>query len=602
MRVSFGRTVFAGVLALGLLASCGSSGPIQLSYGAACVPGDSATECTNGLCVALDSQSGFCTRTCNDDCPADSVCEAAGRFGRICRPLTGCKTEVDCPAGHVCNAETGNCYIAVSRSLCSPCQDVSQCPASGACFKAIGSGEQFCTTACDASGGCPTGFACKDTPVGKENALVKQCVPVSESCNQGRPLCAACQGDNECGGPADLCVRNVVSGERFCGRDCNPAKNVCPANMSGCDPASLDTAANPECPTGFSCVNLALNPPALGRGPYQCVPNSNSCQGYCDATTEAGQRSQCGIGKVCTNNTCQPATDGRMCSACSDNDDCRAGGFTENRCITNNCTNCPYQGESFCSTPCADDGACVKSFGVGFVCKAVQDPSGAMLSYCMPQRGSCANGLHQLGEDCSANGGKDCITGLCLVAGLSPFCSNACSADSDCADGRFRCCDKNATGTGYDCSAEHRSGEGPKSGSGVCAPTGGLFGDDCAPGQAPCQSGTCLDLGTARVCTVTCAGGSACPSGFTCRKAQVPGATGTTDVCFPNGGGKAGGSCSFGPAACESGLCIRKDSGNICTQSCTAASDCPANWACELTLSVTAQSVQACIPPALTEG
>ena len=39
---------------------------------------------------------------------------------------------------------------------------------------------------------------------------------------------------------------------------------------------------------------------------------------------------------------------------------------------------------------------------------------------------------------------------------------------------------------------------GPASGSGVCAPITGLFGDDCSPGQAPCQTGTCLDLGTAQ--------------------------------------------------------------------------------------------------------
>ncbi len=588
-----------GVVAVGFvafLAACGSSGAAQLSYGAACVPGEASTECTDGLCVALDDQSGFCTRTCDDDCPQGSVCEAAGRYGKICRPLVGCKTEVDCPAGHTCNAETGNCYIAVSRSLCSPCQDVSQCPSGGACFKAIGSGEQFCTSACGADDTCPTGYECREAPVGAANALVKQCVPVSETCNQGRRLCTACEGDNECGGPADLCVRNVVSGERFCGRDCNPAKNVCPA--AGCEPALLDSAQNPECPNGFSCVNLSLNGAGIGRGPFQCVPNSNSCVGFCDASAEVGQVSQCGLGKLCVDNKCQPATDGRMCASCSDNDDCRGGGFTENRCITNNCTDCPFRGESFCSTACADDAACTASFGVGFVCKPVADPTGVMRSYCMPQRGTCQSGLKRLGDDCSGQGAQDCVTGLCVASGLASFCSVSCAADADCDDGRYRCCE--AVASGYDCSAEHRAGEGPKSGAGVCSPTGGLFGDDCAPGRAPCQSGTCLDLGTARVCTVTCASG-ACQSGFSCRKAQVAGGE-PVDVCFPNGGGKAGSSCSFGPAACESGLCIRKDSGNICTLGCTTSTDCPESWTCELSLSVTNQSMQSCLPPVLTEG
>jgi hypothetical protein len=73
-------------------------------------------------------------------------------------------------------------------------------------------------------------------------------------------------------------------------------------------------------------------------------------------------------------------------------------------------------------------------------------------------------------------------------------------------------------------------------------------------------------------------------------------------VCFPNGGGKAGGSCEFGPAACESGLCIRKDSGPICTQTCATDADCPMDWICDAVRSVTDASVQACVPPALQDG
>jgi hypothetical protein len=73
-------------------------------------------------------------------------------------------------------------------------------------------------------------------------------------------------------------------------------------------------------------------------------------------------------------------------------------------------------------------------------------------------------------------------------------------------------------------------------------------------------------------------------------------------VCFPNGGGKAGADCDFGPAACESGLCIRKDSGPICTQGCMGDTDCPDGWICDLVRSVTDTSVQACVPPALQDG
>ena len=146
-----------------------------------------------------------------------------------------------------------------------------------------------------------------------------------------------------------------------------------------------------------------------------------------------------------------------------------------------------------------------------------------------------------------------------------------------------------------------RNLDGPVSGMGVCAPLGGLFGDDCSPGRPPCQTGTCLDLGTARVCTVPCAPG--CPPNFTCRKAQLLSGADAgaqqVDVCFPVGGGQAGAACAFGPAACESGLCIRKGSGPVCTQTCTADAGCPAGWRCAQVLTVDNQSLQACLPPSL---
>jgi hypothetical protein len=582
-------------------AGCGPTKTQTLALGEPCQPNapEDATPCATSLCVALDSASGFCTFNCGDEatCPEDFVCEAAGRYGKICRALKGCKVDNDCPSGHSCNPASGRCYIKVSRTLCSPCQDALQCPTGGSCFSAVGSGEQFCTAPCGPADACPLGFDCKEIPAGADQATVKQCVPISQSCNFGKELCAPCAGDAECGGAFDVCVRNVVSGESFCGRDCNPKKNVCP-NV-GCVPEALDSAQNPECPSGFSCTNLGKSDDPTVTGPFQCVPNSNTCKGYCNAAAgdEVGQLRQCGLGQTCASERCQPSTDGRECSPCVDNDDCRKGAHPENRCLVNNCPTCAFKGESFCASPCANDAACLKSFGPGFVCKPVADSSGAMKSYCMPQRGTCKSGLGRLGDDCSRSGAQDCVAGVCLKAGNTSVCSLPCTQDSHCADTRYRCCD--ATPDGYDCSADRRIADGPKSGTGVCAPLGGLFGDDCTPGRAPCQTGTCLDLGTARVCSLTCANGAACPMGFACRKAQLQNASGDVDVCFPEGGGQAGADCAFGPAACESGLCIRKDSGPICTLRCTMDSECPELWGCETLRDVTDQSVQACVPNSL---
>ncbi len=593
----------AGLWAALVVVACGCGTPVRqpLPLGAQCDPSAPAGSlpCADGLCVGLDSKSGFCTRTCenNTNCPESYLCQAAGRFGRICRQLEGCKVDNDCPSGHSCNPASGNCYIKVSRTLCSPCQDALQCPMGGACFSAIGSGERFCTSACGANDSCPLGFECKAVPAGVEMATLKQCVPASQSCNFGKELCASCSGDAECGGPFDVCVRNVVSGETFCGRDCNPKKNFCPA--PGCDPEKLESAQNPECPGGFSCTNIGKSDDPTVKGPFQCVPNSNTCVGYCNAAPadEVAQLRQCGLGKTCASETCQSATDGRECAPCIDNDDCRKGSHPENRCIVNNCPSCPFKGEAFCATPCADDSACLRSFGPGFVCKVVADTAGLMKSYCLPQRGTCKSGLARLGDDCSKNGAADCVAGVCLKTGTSSLCSLPCTKDTQCADTRYRCCESSPDG--YDCSAGKRGADGPKSGAGVCAPLGGLFGDDCTPGRSPCQTGTCLDLGTARVCSVTCANGAACPSGFMCRKASLPNASGMVDVCFPEGGGQAGADCAFGPAACASGLCIRKDSGPICTLACTQDTECPEAWGCETVRDVTSMSVQACVPNSL---
>lgn len=574
------------IVAAVAICGCGPTKPQPKPLGDNCTPiaaGTTSEECSTGLCVALDSASGFCTQTCPDDdaCPTDYKCEAAGRYGKICKKLVGCVEDGECPSGHKCNAATGNCYLQVSRTLCSPCQDTLQCPEGGSCFTAIGSGEQFCTAGCGEGDACPIGFECEPIPAGLDGQMVKQCVPKTQTCNAGRSICASCRGDEECGGFFDLCVRNVVSGETFCGKDCDPSRSA-------------------DCPLGFACVDIGQGADPDNPGPFQCVPNANTCESFCNADDEVGQIVQCGLGQTCntTEQRCQPAADGRMCSPCTDSDDCRSGGHPENRCIVNDCADCAFKGEAFCSTPCADDGACVKSFGPGFVCKPVTDSAGGTLNYCMPQRGSCAGGLGRIGDDCSGNGALDCVAGVCVKAGITQICSAPCAKDAQCGDDRYRCCEFTEA-AGYDCDPSKRGPEGPASGSGVCAPQGGLFGDDCTPGRPPCQTGTCLDVGTARVCTTRCTASTDCKEGFTCREATPLNGGDIVSVCFPVGGGSNGADCTFGPAACESGLCIKKDSGPICTSACAQDVDCPESWVCNELSTVDGKPATVCVPPAL---
>jgi hypothetical protein len=209
-------------------------------------------------------------------------------------------------------------------------------------------------------------------------------------------------------------------------------------------------------------------------------------------------------------------------------------------------------------------------------------------------------GLGRLGDSCSAKGAQDCVTGLCLSYGKTALCSATCALDADCGDkGRFRCCE--LAGDFYDCSPAKRNaaGTGPVSTSGVCAPNGGQFGDDCSPGRPPCQSGTCLDIGTARLCTVACGQGDSCPPDFACREALAEGKKEPLKICFPGGGGAPGSDCRFGPAACADRLCLKKSSGAVCTKGCTGGGACPADWLCRNVETTSKGRVDACIPPDL---
>ncbi len=599
------------VAALLLAVACGGNTVKKKKLGDPCDPNHSG-QCADALCLPLDDRSGVCSRGCQvDACPDDFTCEDSGSHGLVCLKKESCESDEACPSGHRCDQSSGKCYIKVARQLCAPCTTDLQCPEGGGCFTVPSSGERYCTTACGEGDACPKNYVCREVGFFANGATAtrKQCVPdnAAGTCEGGRGLCAPCKGDDECGGFSDLCVRNVVSGEQFCGLVCDPARGV------------------KACPKGFNCLDLS----GVEQGPYQCVPNSSTCAGYCDSADERVQVLQCGLGRMCNleEKLCQGATDGRECSPCATNDDCRKAGHESNECVVNDCQDCPTRGETFCAEPCpcsaagCADGtaACQDRFGAGFVCAQVGSSA-----FCVPQRGTCLSGLGRLGDDCSGGPG-DCVTGVCLAYGKINLCSSTCAKDADCADGRYRCCER--AGDFYDCSDSKRNaaGDGPSSGAGVCAPNGGLFGDDCRPGRPPCQSGTCLDIGTARLCTVPCGAADSCPSGFECRYASADlseilhcesqedcPANYSCDfsinqcrvkVCFPDGGGTIQSDCTFGPAACTDKLCIKKDSGPVCTQPCDPAGEetCPSGWACTSVMPVgRTEKIDACWPDNVT--
>ena len=68
----------------------------------------------------------------------------------------------------------------------------------------------------------------------------------------------------------------------------------------------------------------------------------------------------------------------------------------------------------------------------------------------------------------------------------------------------------------------------------------------------------------------------------------------------PTGGGGVGSACAFGPAACQSHLCLKKDSGNVCTRQCVVDADCPAQWVCAEEKTPDGTLMNVCLPPGTT--
>lgn len=560
-----------GALALaGLLgAACGGTEGPKLFLGDSCAAFDD-TACRTGVCLRLDDETAYCTEACDaeaQDCPEGFLCQpTANPSGDHCvmRSAGGaCADDADCPSGHLCDTSPGPgqgvCYIPVTRGLCAPCNSDLQCPSGGGCFETA-TGEHLCTAPCD--GGCPTGYACQDLP-----RLGQQCVPERQTCSAGRPLCASCRGDAECGGYLDLCVKNLVTGEQFCAQDC-----------AG-DPAA--------CPQGFGCTDLS----GAGDGPFQCVPNASTCEGYCDAPAGdvARAEAQCGFGFMCDaeSGTCFAADDGRLCAPCADDDDCRkTAGSAGNLCMMNRDT-----GETFCGRDCATDPC-----PLGFSCIDTQ-AAGTTHRQCVPTRGSCRTGTGRLDDDCSVHGADDCLTGICLDFGRMQHCSARCTEDADCAEGGlgYTCCGLTDGGAHFDCAQGPATGE-----EGVCAPRGGDFGDDCTPGQPPCRSGLCLDIGTARLCSESCATDADCEAGFRCADGQDAESGEAIRICFPSGGGTLGADCTFGPAACESRLCIKTSGQNLCAEACGSDGSCPEDWVCDPEAqTVDGKDIEVCVPPQL---
>jgi len=206
-----------------------------------------------------DVPTGQCVECgSNMDCFGNGVCDVM--HGHTCQPA--CGGGMRCFGGQVCDPAINACVDCLADTdcngaeVCSPrTHTCGQCNTNADCTSRVGA--PFCNTTTSECQGCLSGSDCR---------AGQTCEPTLHTCvsTGTRSLCEPCNADDQCGGPADLCIGTVTGGgfqDRSCAIDCT----------------------NLTCPAGFDCISVRNN---TAR---QCRPSYAMQQPSCLAISHLGQ-------------------------------------------------------------------------------------------------------------------------------------------------------------------------------------------------------------------------------------------------------------------------------------------------------------------------
>ncbi len=419
-----------------------------------CTPCEDDSECGEGnLCLNLVAEGErVCGQACDPEeensCPESYFCATAGDTNQcVPRELTcvdRCSDAI-CSGTDVCDPFTGNC-IRPLRLCETGCLSDAICGngPEDICITIPGTPdtERICATGCDPEAEtreCPADFQC--LALDPDNApndgicfpiqgtCVDRCAEVDcadgQNCDPITGQCEAsqfgacepgCTNSTQCLGQDDICIDLGIGEGPHCWQSCEDG--IC---NDGYECAALvGTSLNVCIPLGRDC-SLCYDDSCFPTG--ICDPTSGSCQPIQADCNDVG----CPTGFVCNGATTECQAIDQACSGDSWAVDCDN---VETKCTTQRAGTTGVCAETCQTNADCTDGEC-RQTTVG--------------SLCLPpdNGGAEACGSVQLS---SSNVGRGCQPGSCRAdapvclsaAGVTPFCSKACSSDANC--GQFERC------------------------------------------------------------------------------------------------------------------------------------------------------------------
>ncbi|HLL53744.1 MAG TPA: matrixin family metalloprotease [Myxococcaceae bacterium] len=515
---------------LGLDHSANTSAIMFADYAVGDVKTTLTPQDVNDVCTVYPAtasaggQGAFCSGDANC-AQASPVCRGAVGSTRSSICTVTCETDATCPQGFTCQdaSPSGRACLRAPGvpDLCRFCASGDECR-TGRCV--TDGRRNWCTTLCETSSDCGTGYDCVSA------GNFKVCAP------QGAPArCpqAQCQGPAECA-PGYACANGMCEATGSAGDRCEIA-DYC-ASCSVCVGSSSEAYCRTCCGgqnAGGICNNCQSNTGTCGTNQAcaelasvdkACVPTvgAQSCQA-CDGNTPCQNGLQC-LGGRC-HAACNPLHPGN-CNACQ----AVASGVGYCACPDETA----YTGQ-VCEPPpgaflaCVNGNACV---GSPKTCRArctIGDPSSCPTGQsCATVEGQavCTAPVNQPGQRCGTSqgvscGANSCAAGLVCYSGrcyercdpLAPGCA-ACvvisNTEAVCA------CEDQRVGTGQTCGTTRTGLAACSPGNACTAQYEGTCRPSCDPAQPKCATGeACRRPYDSYVCVASGADGGVTDGGVT---------------------------------------------------------------------------------------